>query len=82
MGKPYSLCISVQKLRQLKEGKCDIVSHKCSTRWENFYKKNLPRIRFFDQKFFESAIFSVKSTEKIAHVEEHIIRINIGKRIL
>ena len=78
----YSLCISSQKLRQLKEKKNTIVSHKCSPRWENFHNKNPKRVRFFDQKFFEDGIFIVKATKKTIQAREYVIKIEIEEQIL
>jgi len=63
-NKEYSLCISVQKLAELKAGHTRSVSHRCTPRWIGFYKKNPRTVRFFEQRFFESAIFEVRGIIK------------------
>lgn len=81
-NKVYSLCIGIHKLRQLKEKKSTVVSHKCSPHWENFYNKNLEKVRFFDQMLIEHGIFIVKAKKKMTQAGEHIIRIEVEKEIL
>lgn len=80
MSKEYSLCVSVQKLRQLKANKNIVVSHPCSSRWENFYKKSPKRVRFFDP-YFGSGVFIVKAIKKQIQMGETIIKIEIEKEL-
>lgn len=76
-NKEYSLCISVQKLAELKSGRTSSVSHRCTPRWMAFYEKSPKTVRFFEQKFFESAVFEVKCVVKHNYSEGSRIEIKI-----
>lgn len=77
----YSLCISIQKLRQLKSKESTVVSHVCSPRWEGFHNKQLKLVRFFDQNTLDHAVFVVKATKKTTQMGEQVIKIEIGNQI-
>ena len=76
MKKPYSLCISKQKIQEIKKKEIITVSHLCSPRWEHVLKKNLLFIRFYDNLFCEDVIVKVTSIQKIKSQNETIIKIS------
>lgn len=80
--KPYSVCIGIEKLKQLKKGRSTIVSHRCSPRWENIYVKKPKNIRFYDQNLLDVGIFKIKTIKKEQSLREIIITIEITKQIL
>lgn len=75
MEKVHTLLIGLNKFNQLKEGKCDKVSHKYSKAWKLLYEKKPKKVRFIEPKFGDEIIFVVKSIQLIQSTEELTISI-------
>ena len=80
MGKKrsiYSLAISPHKIKEIKAKKSSTISHDVSPRWENFYRKNRKRIRFYESIFMEECICHVVSMKKIYQLGKQTIIIEV-----
>ncbi len=76
-NRPYSLCIGIEKLRSLKRGKSNIVSHPKTRRWTDFINKKQKKVRFFDQNTIDSGTFDVDEIIIAMQCGEEVVKIKI-----
>lgn len=75
--KPFSLCISCEKLQRLQKGREAIVTHKNTPQWKLFASKERKYVRFYEQRTFTSTVFEVKSIDIVPLGKELVVRIEI-----
>ena len=76
-NKVFSLAVSPNKLKQLKEKKTTMITHCETRRWKDFCRIPRTRVRFFDTVFYDDAIFAVCKVERITRLGEPIVKITI-----
>jgi hypothetical protein len=76
-----SLCVGIDILRRLKDGRSNSVSHKCTKQWADVHKVSPKTIILHDIHMLEVVKFEVISTEDLIQLGERIIRINLGKKL-
>lgn len=75
--KPFSLCISCEKLQRLQKGREAIVTHKNTPRWKLFASKERKYVRFYEQKTSMSTVFTVKAINIVPLGRELVVRIEV-----
>lgn len=76
-----TLSISISVLKELIEGKRDVVAHPATKIWMLAFTKNIEVVRFISVYPFEEAIFRVKDKVKTKSLHEEIIKIIVKNRI-